>query len=203
MELIVFQIIVLVFSVVVHEVSHGLIADHLGDPTARLAGRLTLNPLKHLDPFGSVLLPLFLALLPGGVVFGWAKPVPFDPRNLKRPERDGALIAAAGPLANLFLALVFGLAFRVAVVFAPLSPLLATLLAEVVIVNVALAVFNLVPIPPLDGSRVLFWFLPESAQGVRAWLERSGWLILLFFIFFAIDLIAPVIRGLARLFLGM
>jgi len=117
-------------------------------------------------------------------------------------ERTLVVIAAAGPLANLLLALVFGLAFRAAVAFVPLSPLLATLLAEVVIVNIALAIFNLVPIPPLDGSRVLFWFLPESAQGVRVWLERSGWLILLFFIFFAIDLIAPLIRGLARLFLG-
>ncbi len=198
MELIVFQIIVLVFSVVVHEVSHGVVADRLGDPTARLAGRLTLNPLKHLDPFGSVILPLLLALLPGGVVFGWAKPVPYNPYQLKHPERDGALIAAAGPLSNLAVALVFGAAYRL---LAPYSAL-ADLLAVVVVVNVALAVFNLVPIPPLDGSKVLFWFLPPSAAELKAWLERAGWLVLLFFIFFAIDLIAPVIRGLARLFLG-
>lgn len=197
-----FTIIVLIFSVVVHEVSHGFVAEHLGDPTARLAGRLTLNPLKHLDPFGSVILPLLLSLLPGGLVFGWAKPVPYNPMNLKRPERDGALIAAAGPTANLFIALVFGLAFRAMAVLPVLGGALELLFAKIVIVNVMLAVFNLVPIPPLDGSKVLFGFLPPSTRGLQEWLERSGWLLLLFFIFFAIDIIAPVIRWLARLFLG-
>ncbi|PIP29773.1 site-2 protease family protein [Candidatus Jorgensenbacteria bacterium CG23_combo_of_CG06-09_8_20_14_all_54_14] len=199
---VIFTIVVLIFSVVVHEVSHGFVAEHLGDSTARLAGRLTLNPLKHLDPFGSIILPLLLSLLPGGLIFGWAKPVPYNPMNLKRPERDGALIAAAGPTANLFIAFVFALAFRAVVNFIPSATPLTNLLAGVVVVNLMLAVFNLVPIPPLDGSKVLFGFLPPSAR--RQWesFERIGWLVLLIFIFFAIDLIAPVIRGLARLFLG-
>ncbi|MFH1161852.1 MAG: site-2 protease family protein [Candidatus Jorgensenbacteria bacterium] len=198
-----FTIIVLIFSVVVHEVSHGFVAEHLGDPTARLAGRLTLNPLKHLDPFGSIILPLLLSLLPGGVIFGWAKPVPYNPLNLKRPERDGALIAAAGPTANLFIALVFGLAFRAMAVLPALGGALELLFAKIVIVNVMLAVFNLVPIPPLDGSKVLFWFLPPGAVKFREWFERAGWLLLLLFIFFAIDLIVPVIRGLAGFLLGV
>ncbi|MFH0806433.1 MAG: site-2 protease family protein [Candidatus Brennerbacteria bacterium] len=204
---VVFSVIVLVFSVVIHEVSHGVVAERLGDPTARLAGRLTLNPLKHLDPFGSVLLPLMLSLLPGGVIFGWAKPVPYDPRNLRHPGRDAALVAAAGPVSNLLIALVFGLLFRF---FAPgpgeaavVGELFPSLLAQIVIVNVWLAVFNLVPIPPLDGSKVLFWFLPQSAYEFRAFLERYGFFILLFFIFFGIQLVVPLILRIVSLFLGV
>ncbi|MFH1192877.1 MAG: site-2 protease family protein [Candidatus Jorgensenbacteria bacterium] len=199
---IIFTVAVLVFSVVIHEVFHGFVAEYLGDPTARLAGRLTLNPLKHLDPFGSILLPLLLSLVPGGVVFGWAKPVPYNPYNLKNPERGAALIAAAGPLSNLAVALVFSAAFRVAAALPALGGTLAFLLAQVVIVNITLAVFNLVPIPPLDGSKVLSWFLPPSARRFWESFERMGWLVLVIFIFFAIDLIAPVIRWLAGLFLG-
>jgi Zn-dependent protease len=205
---IIFSIIVLVFSVVIHEVSHGVVAERLGDPTARLAGRLTLNPLKHLDPFGSVILPLLLHYASQGTFwFGWAKPVPYDPRNLRHPGRDAALVAAAGPVSNLLLALVFGLLFRF---FAPgvgevsaVGELFPSLLAQVVIVNVWLAIFNLVPIPPLDGSKVLFWFLPESAYELRAFLERYGFFILLFFIFFGIQLVVPLILRIVSFFLGV
>lgn len=203
---VVFSVIVLVFSVVIHEVSHGVVAERLGDPTARLAGRLTLNPLKHLDPFGSVILPLLLSLLPGGVIFGWAKPVPYDPRNLRHPGRDAALVAAAGPVSNLALALVFGLLFQF---FSSgggtsaVGELFPALLAQVVIVNVWLAVFNLVPIPPLDGSKVLFWFLPQGAHEFRVLLERYGFFILLFFIFFGIQLVVPFILRIASFFLGV
>ena len=109
----VFQLIVLVFSVILHEVSHGFVAEWLGDPTARLAGRLTLNPIKHIDLFGSIILPLLLVISGSSIVFGWAKPVPYNPYNLKRPERDGALIAAAGPLSNLTTAVIFAVIFRV------------------------------------------------------------------------------------------
>ncbi len=203
MEIIVFRVVILIFSVVIHEVSHGLVADHLGDPTARLAGRLTLNPLKHLDPFGSVLLPLLLSLVPGGVVFGWAKPVPYNPYNLKHPERGAALIAAAGPLSNLAVALVFSAAFRAVAALPALGGTLALLFAQIVIVNVMLAIFNLVPIPPLDGSKVLLWFLPLSARRFWESFERMGWLVLLILIFFAIDVIAPAILWLAGIFLGI
>lgn len=200
-----FAIIVLVFSVVIHEVSHGVVAEKLGDPTARLAGRLTLNPLKHLDPFGSVILPLLLSLLPGGFIFGWAKPVPYDPRNLRHPGRDSALIAAAGPVSNLALALVFGLLYQFFASGAgagTVGELFPSLLAQVVIVNVWLAIFNLVPIPPLDGSKVLFWFLPPGVAELRMFLERYGFFILLFFIFFGIQLIAPLVFRIVSFFLG-
>lgn len=202
---VIFIIIVLIFSVVIHEVSHGLVAERLGDPTARRLGRLTLNPLRHLDPFGSVILPLLLSLLPGGVIFGWAKPVPYDPRNLKHPVRDAAIIAAAGPLSNFALALIFGLLFRFFAPGAessPLGALFPALLARVVVVNVWLGIFNLVPIPPLDGSKVLFWFLPPSAIEVRAFLERYGFFVLLFFIFFGIHLVVPVVLRVVSFFLG-
>ena len=203
--LIIFQIVVLVFSVVLHEVSHGYVAEQLGDPTARRLGRLTLNPLKHLDPFGSVILPLLLALMPGGIVFGWAKPVPYDPRNLKNPERGGALIAAAGPLTNLILAAVFAVAIRVL----PLLPFsetllaaLATLFINIVIINASLAVFNLVPIPPLDGSKVLFGFIPAFAPELRMMLERYGLFVLIFFIAMGAPFLGPIIGALVRFLIG-
>src|SRR3989344_5382087 len=113
METFIFQIIVLIFSVVIHEVSHGYVAEYLGDPTARLAGRLTLNPIKHIDPFGSGILPVILVITHSPILFGWAKPVPYNPYNLRDPISGGAKIAAAGPISNLLLALIFAIAFRV------------------------------------------------------------------------------------------
>ncbi|MCX6788551.1 MAG: site-2 protease family protein [Candidatus Jorgensenbacteria bacterium] len=111
--LFVFKLIVLVFSVVIHEISHGFVAERFGDPTARRAGRLTLNPIKHIDLFGSIILPLLMAIIPGGVVFGWAKPVPINPRNFRNPDRDTAIVSAAGPLSNITLAFVFGIFIRI------------------------------------------------------------------------------------------
>lgn len=205
MEIVFFQIIILLFSVVIHEVSHGVVAERLGDPTARLAGRLTLNPLKHLDPFGSVILPLLLSLIPGGIVFGWAKPVPYNPYNLKNPEKGGALIAAAGPLSNLTLALVFAFFYRV-LDFLPLSASLAYGLASffsaIVLINILLAIFNLVPIPPLDGSKLLFAILPRAAANFKMNLERYGFILVVVFIFFGFRLIQPIIFWLYRLFIG-
>ena len=191
-----FQLIVLLFSVVIHEVAHGAVADRLGDPTARYAGRLTLNPIKHLDPFGSVILPIGLFFISGGgFLFGWAKPVPFNPHNLKRPERDGALIAIAGPLSNLSLAFIFGLAVKASVPFSS-SPIIENLqpfFSIIVLTNVALAVFNLVPLPPLDGSKVIFAFLPRSADKIKFFLEQYGPFFLLTFIFFGFNIISPII----------
>ena len=200
-----FKLIVLVFSVVIHEISHGFVAERFGDPTARRAGRLTLNPIKHIDPFGSVILPLLMSLIPGGVVFGWAKPVPVDPRYFKHQDRDIAYVSAAGPLSNITLAFIFGMLIR-ALSFAPQfswSEPLMELFAIIVITNVALAIFNLVPIPPLDGSGVLFAFLPRSMNGVRVFLQRYGLFILLAFIFFGFDIISPFIFWLVHLFAGI
>lgn len=199
MELIVFKVIVLVFAAVVHEVSHGYVADWLGDPTARLAGRLTFNPLRHLDPFGSVILPFLMSLLPGGVIFGWAKPVPYNPYNLKHPARDGALIAAAGPLSNFLLAVVFGTIIRIS----SGGGVFLDLIAVIVLINIVLGVFNLVPIPPLDGSKVLFAFLPASAHRTFLAVERYGIYILLFFIFFGIEAIQPLILWIFRALTGV
>ncbi len=195
--ILIFQLIVLIFSVMVHEVSHGYVADRLGDPTARLAGRLTLNPKKHLDPFGSFLLPLGLYILTkGSFVFGWAKPVPYNPLNLKNPKSGGAKIAAAGPLSNLILAGVFGILLRIFASADSGPSAIALFFSLIIYLNILLAVFNLVPIPPLDGSKVLFAFIPKSEGSHRfmSFLERYGFLFLLIFIFYGFHLIIPIIN---------
>jgi Zn-dependent protease len=165
---------------------------------------LTLNPLKHLDPFGSVLLPLLLYIGTGGsFVFAAAKPVPYNPNNLKDPRWGGAKIALAGPATNFLLALVFGIAVRVCA-YLPVSDLFVSLLAVVVFVNIMLGIFNLIPIPPLDGSRVLFAILPQTEGVIRAmyFLERWGIIIVLFFAFFGFQFVMPVISGIFTLFTG-
>ncbi len=202
-----FQLIILLFSVIIHEISHGLVAFRLGDPTAKLAGRLTLNPLKHLDPFGSFLLPVLLYIASGGsFMFGWAKPVPYNPHFLKDPKRGGGLIAVAGPLSNLSLALFFGTLSRVLSVtdISALPAALIPLLQMIVIVNIVLAVFNLVPIPPLDGSKVLFAFLPEGEAlwKTQAFLERYGMIFLILFMFYGFGFLVPLISFLFGLITG-
>lgn len=203
--LFIFKLIVLVFSVVIHEISHGFVAERFGDDTARRAGRLTLNPIRHIDLFGSIILPLIMALIPGGVVFGWAKPVPINPRNFKNPDRDTAWVSAAGPLSNITLAFIFGMLMRVlaATSVTTWSLALSGLFSIIVITNVALAIFNLVPIPPLDGSGVLFAFLPRSMNNVRTFLERYGLFIFLAFVFFGVELISPAIIWIFHLFSGV
>src|SRR3989344_6763668 len=199
----VFQLVVLIFSVMVHEVSHGLAAHRLGDDTAKKMGRLNLNPLNHLDPFGSIFLPLFLALMNSPILIGWAKPVPYNPDNLKNPKRGAALIGIAGPLSNMLLAVIFGILTRLIAPFAgELAYPLAMFFNSVVFINILLAIFNLVPIPPLDGSKLLFAVLPYKYRGVQNFLEQYGMVILLFFIFFGFGLITPIIRGIYYLLVG-
>lgn len=191
-------------SVVVHEVSHGYAALRLGDPTAKYEGRLTMNPLKHLDPFGSVILPLLLFITNAGFIVGWAKPVPFNPYNLRNARWGEALVAAAGPLSNIVIALIFGLFIRIA--FAAgvaLSPAALKIISIIVLTNLVLAIFNLVPIPPLDGSKILFSVLPRSALKFRPFLEQYGFFIVIIFIVFFGQVIAPVVGGLFVLITGL
>jgi len=176
------QILILIFSIIIHEVSHGAVANHLGDPTAKYAGRLSLNPLKHLDPIGSVIVPIFLILTTGGA-FGWAKPVPINPFNFRDQKYGSLKVALAGPGINLVVALVFGLILRFSLAFIPYS--LALAFSFIVSINIILAVFNLLPIPPLDGSYVLFTFLPYSMQKIKIFLTQFGFFILIFLIFFS------------------
>jgi Zn-dependent protease len=193
-------------AIVLHEVSHGVVTDRLGDPTPRMMGRLTLNPVKHIDPIGTVFIPGIL-LLPylfgqGGPIFGYAKPMPVNPANLKDADRQMAVIAVAGPITNLLLAVVGSLGFRLAGGVGPAGSFFNIF----VLVNTLLAVFNLLPIPPLDGSKVLARFLPPRAREVFNSLEAYGalFMLLVFFLFpgpvFAI--IGPVVGGLRTLFLG-
>jgi len=204
--LLIFQLAILLMSVVIHEVSHGIVALWQGDPTAKLMGRLTLNPIKHLDLWGSFLVPLTLFIFSGGnFLFGWAKPVPYNPYNLRNQKWGSAMVGAAGPAANILIAIVFGLSLR----FMPMAtdlPLLQNLIqifAIIVLLNILLAVFNLVPIPPLDGSKVLFSMLPPSMSHIQMFLERYGFIILLFFIFFAFSIIFPIVGFIFRLITGM
>ncbi|MCL0065520.1 site-2 protease family protein [Dehalococcoidia bacterium] len=172
-------IVVLIFSAVIHEVAHGAMAYHLGDPTAKYAGRLTLNPIPHLDPIGSILVPVFLIIMGSPFLFAWAKPVPFNPYNLRDQKYGSLKVAIAGPASNLLIALVFGLLIRI---FPGLEGFPATFLFAIVFINILLAVFNLMPIPPLDGSHILFTFLPYSMQRFRVMLSQYGFLILMVFI---------------------
>jgi len=194
-----FQLIVLLFSVIIHEVSHGWAALKLGDDTAERMGRLTLNPIPHLDLFGSIILPLLLTLSHIGVIFGWAKPVPYNPLQLKHPARDSALLALAGPSANLVIASIFGLLIRLSNHFV-LWPQLIPLLSIVVQINLILAIFNLMPIPPLDGSKILFYFWPSPK--LEIFLYQYSFIILLIFIMFGWSLIYPLINALFIILTG-
>lgn len=191
----IFVTIILIMSVVIHEVSHGYAALALGDSTAKYQGRLTLNPISHLDPVGSFLVPL-LGYFAGGFIIGWAKPVPFNPYNLRSVKWGGALVAAAGPLSNILLAVIFGLLIRFAGGSSFLNQSFLSLASFVVIINITLAIFNLIPIPPLDGSKILSAVLPYKWQGLMQNLERFGLVFVFIFIFFFWHLITPIIAGL-------
>jgi len=187
MELIItiFSLVVLLFSIIIHELSHGYVAYSLGDHTAKYAGRLTLNPIKHLDPFGSIILPIIMFLLPGGIIFGWAKPVPVNPYNFKDQKWGSVKVSVAGPISNISLAVIFGLLLRfIPNEFFIITPGLLIILQGIVWINLLLALFNLLPIPPLDGHWILFHFLPRRYERIKFFLQQYGIFILILLIFF-------------------
>lgn len=195
----IFYICVLIMSIVIHEVAHGYSAYLLGDDTARLSGRLTLNPIKHLDIFGSVLLPLLLILTRTGFIIGWAKPVPYNPNNLKKGRMGDLIVAISGILANILIAVIFGLLIRFGTMFGlPAYDSLSihpfyNIASIIVLTNLILALFNLIPIPPLDGSKVLFSLLPTSFRSIENFLERWGVILLVVFIIFIWGTLSPLI----------
>jgi Zn-dependent protease len=174
----IFTLLVLLFSVVIHEVAHGSIALYLGDPTAKDAGRLTLNPLKHLDLMGSLLVPLFL-WWSGLPMFAWAKPVPINPYNFRDQKWGNLKVSIAGPVANFLIAIFFGFLLRFFAEY--LSTAVLTFFSIIVIYNFLLGIFNLIPIPPLDGHHVLFALLPERMSNVKIFLRRYSLLLLMVF----------------------
>lgn len=187
----IFYVIVLMFSVVLHEVAHGYAADALGDRTARYAGRLTINPIPHLDLFGSVILPLLLVLTGSPFLVGWAKPVPFNLRNIKKKRWGPALIALAGPAANIVLAVIFALLLRVDI---PGMAGMADIFAMIVIVNVVLVFFNMIPVPPLDGHHVLFSILSgPQYSNLRAMMRQYQLVLILAVLFLVWPLLTPAL----------
>jgi len=207
----IFYVIVLIMSVVIHEFAHGYTAYRLGDNTARDMGRLTLNPIKHLDPFGSVILPLLLIISNAGFVIGWAKPVPYNPNNLRDFRKGTFLVSVSGIIANLLMALLFGLLIRLAPSLGlplyidsiqTLHPFykISTI---IVFTNLVLAIFNLIPIPPLDGSKILFSALPPKYRYIENFLEQYGFLLLIIFIVFIWGRLSLIIYLLFSLITGL
>ncbi len=205
----------LVFAIVFHEVAHGWVAFRLGDPTARMMGRLTLNPIPHIDLIGTIIMPLALFFLTDGrMIFGYAKPVPIDPRYFKDPKKGMALSALSGPGVNIAMAVLFAFLLRVVLMglegavpepaWSWFAVPVSLMLGYGIIINVVLAVLNLLPIPPLDGSRVVYWLLPERMAASYYRLEPYGTFILLALIMFGVlgRIMVPIIRPLLQLLLG-
>jgi Zn-dependent protease len=197
---VIIKLAALLFSVSVHEAAHGYAAHRLGDPTAKDAGRITLNPLAHIDPFGTIVLPLILVLTHSPVLLGWAKPVPFNPAYFRNPIKASMIVGGAGPASNLLLAAVAGAVFRIF----PVGGVVGFFLVQCCVINVILAIFNLIPIPPLDGSRIVMGLLPRHLVPAYLKLERFGFLIIFALLWLGVlnHLIWPIANALLSLLLG-
>ncbi len=199
----IFYFLILIISIIVHEVAHGLMAEREGDPTARMLGRITLNPLKHIDWFGSVILPAALILTNAGFVVGWAKPVPYNPDNLRDGNRSIAKVSIAGIVVNLCIAIFFALLLRLSIHFALISRAFVDISSIIVLVNIVLALFNAIPLAPLDGFRFLSAVLPARAQPVMRTIERYSLPLLLAFVLFGWKFVAPFAYTLFSLLTGI
>lgn len=203
------MILPLIFAITLHEAAHAIVASKLGDQTARALGRVTLNPLKHIDPVGTVLLPIFMMILTRFTfMFGWAKPVPVDYRNLRKPRRDMALVAIAGPCSNLIMALGWAAIAKGAWTLQEYVPFFSTNLSPFflqaglygILINSVLMILNLIPIPPLDGSRVMSALLPPATAHEFNKLEPYGiWIILALLFFFGSYFLLPPVRAMSQL----
>jgi Zn-dependent protease len=203
-------VVVFIFSAIIHEISHGYVAHLRGDDTAKLMGRITLNPLSHIELFGSIILPAILLSLKSPILFGWAKPVPIDYRNFKNPRLDIPLVSLAGPIANLLLALVSGLGIRLIGIFpnfeAAFGAAIQSFLYIMLIVNVVLTIINLIPIPPLDGSKVATFFMPRDIAAKYMNINYFICLIVLLLLLssgVAQSLLYPVISFFVAIFSGI
>lgn len=194
----IFYIAILIISVVIHEVSHGFAAEYFGDKTARMAGRLTLNPIKHLDFFGSIVVPGILILTKAPFLIGWAKPVPYNPNNLTNKKRGELAVASAGVAANFFIAIIFGLFLRFSLGF-NIPQNLVFILSSIVLVNLSLGIFNLIPIPPLDGSKIFYNLIPSSFQRRLAIFEKYSLVLIIIFIVFFSNYLYPILGFLFKL----
>lgn len=199
----IFYFLVLIISIIVHEVAHGIAAEREGDPTARMLGRITLNPLKHIEWFGSVILPLVLILSQAGFVVGWAKPVPYNPENLKRGNKSVALVSIAGIVVNLAIAVIFGFAIRIAASTGLVSLAFFDIASIIVLVNIVLALFNAIPIAPLDGFRFLGAVLPAKSAPIMRMLEQYSLPLLIIFLLFGWKFVAPLAFTLFTLLTGI
>lgn len=189
-------------SVVIHEVAHGYAALYFGDRTAKDMGRLTLNPIPHLDMIGSILLPGFLAITGSSFMIGWAKPVPYNVDNLTKKRLGTLVVASAGILVNFLIAIIFGLILRFSLPYGPSESFLF-IVSTITIINLALGIFNLTPIPPLDGSKIIFSLLPSSFYRFVNFVEQYAIVLFLAFIFFFSGLLYPVLNFLFKLITGI
>lgn len=200
---IVFYIAILIMSVILHELAHGWAAYYYGDNTAKFAGRLSVNPLRHLDIFGSVIVPITLIILQAGFLVGWAKPVPINERNFTKKKEGLFVVSIAGILANIFIAIIFTILLRAGVYLGFTNPGFLLITSTIIFTNLILGFFNLMPIPPLDGSKILLSLLPGNTSRLQYLFDKYGLLVAIFFIVFIWDMIVPVVFWLYQILTGL